>query len=190
MSSRYPFAEIRSLYREYEQDILSSVDGQWGIDPYQLDWLKMFTPIEESAWASIRSAGLVLYPQYPVGRYFADFASPRKKFILECDGKDFHDADRDAERDRQTAAMGWTVFRVTGAECNRESPEIGDIRELIAQGEVEEAETLLSHWANRTSDGLIHALNTHYFGVQYFGGRFDHLLSDTVVKHRSRWGAR
>jgi len=88
----------------------------------------------------------VAYPQWPVGRFFVDFANPVAKVAIECDGKAFHDVERDAKRQGEIEAMGWAVYRFTGRECNvesvietsddwgrisrRESPTLTRIREI------------------------------------------------------------
>ena len=86
---------------------------------------------------------LVIYPQYQIGRYRADFALFAKfyngpvvhKLVIECDGHDFHEktkiqAQRDKKRDRDLTAAGYQVFRFTGSEIFRDAPgcakEIGD----------------------------------------------------------------
>lgn len=76
------------------------------------------TPIEAGLWADVRWTGLVLYPQFPIGPYFADFANPKAKVVIECDGRQWHaDKAKDAERDDWMARQGWTVYRFTGAQC-------------------------------------------------------------------------
>ena len=45
--------------------------------------------------------GLPFYPQYPIGKYFVDFADPVKKIVIECDGKKYHqDKEKDKRRQR------------------------------------------------------------------------------------------
>ena len=116
---RKPFAEgiesadflirWRSLRRFYEMasDQISAAGRcEWGIDPYEVDWVSIFTPIESALWHDIRAAGAVLYPQYPVGRYFVDFANPVAMVAVECDGAAWHqDKAKDAKRDAELADM-------------------------------------------------------------------------------------
>lgn len=92
-------------------------------DPYWVDWSKVFTPIEYAAWIDIRRIGMPVYPQYPAGRFFLDFGDPFRKIAIECDGKQFHNAERDAARDRELGEIGWTVYRMSGAECYRVKPD-------------------------------------------------------------------
>jgi hypothetical protein len=52
------------------------------------------------------SVALVLYPQYPVGRYFVDFGNPVHKVAIECDGARWHSYRRDGARSgRMLAAI-------------------------------------------------------------------------------------
>ena len=75
----------------------------------------------------IRAADLVMYPQYPIKGYFVDFANPAAKVCIECDGSQWHqDTEKDAIRQRNIEAQGWTMYRITGRACKTDSdPETG-----------------------------------------------------------------
>lgn len=88
-------------------------DGE-RLDPYFIDWTMEFSPIEDIAWAHIRELGLRFWPQYPIDRFFVDFADPVQRIALECDGKAYHDAAKDAKRDDILRSLGWRVIRMTG----------------------------------------------------------------------------
>lgn len=71
--------------------------------------------------------GIHVYVQTPIGRHRVDLAVFVKhqndlfRFVVECDGHDFHEktkdqAARDKRRDRQLTAAGFTVVRFTGRE--------------------------------------------------------------------------
>ena len=122
------FDALRGYYRLAAPEIAAEPAHRWALDPYEVDWLALFTPIECALWADIRITGAVLYPQFPVGRYFADFANPRARVVVECDGAAFHvDAAKDAARQRDIEALGWTVYRLTGKECvSLPSPRFDD----------------------------------------------------------------
>ena len=95
--------------------------ASWGHDdPYAIaDWVSIFTPIEAAAWSDLRSAGLPMWPQLPVGRFFVDFGNPIAKVALECDGAAWHqDKAKDEARDAELRRMGWTVYRASGKVCN------------------------------------------------------------------------
>jgi very-short-patch-repair endonuclease len=127
---------IRSFYKLARADIVKAGRAEWGVDPYEVDWLMVFTPIENALWYDIRMAGAVLYPQYPVLNYFVDFGNPVAKVAIECDGAAFHqDTERDATRQRAIEAAGWTVYRITGRDCKTDFDEqertAGAARQLI-----------------------------------------------------------
>lgn len=119
---------LRKIYAEMLPFI---EDGQ--CDPYFIDWLSVFTPIERDMWMSIRILGLPFYPQFPVGRYFVDFADPVHRIAIECDGKQWHDAAKDAIRDADMRAMGWRVWRFTGSECVRGEDDPQSAHQRLAE---------------------------------------------------------
>lgn len=135
--------------------------------PYLIDWTRIFTPIERHAWGAIRDCGLPFFPQYPIGRYFVDFAEPLHKLVIECDGRRWHDADRDRQRDHELNQRGWTVFRVSGADCNRILKTPGEVREAQMDGDLktEEAFQKASAWYETTVDGLVAAIAWGYFSA-------------------------
>jgi len=78
------------------------------------------SPLEKAFWEEAHTALPSLTPQFPVGKYYADFAIREKKIAVEIDGQDFHSSKeqrtRDASRDRFFIEQGWTVLRFTGTE--------------------------------------------------------------------------
>ena len=115
---------IREFYRMAREDIKAAGPAEWGIDPYEVDWIRLFTPIEFGLWHDIRNANAVLYPQYPVGRYFVDFGNPVAKVAIECDGAKWHqDGQRDAVRQRAIEDLGWSVYRISGGDCKKDFDE-------------------------------------------------------------------
>lgn len=120
---------IRRYYRRHEKSILSAGRNGWGIDPYQWDFdgcIRM-SRIEDMFWCDIRNEGVVMYPQYPVGRFFVDFANPCARVAIECDGKAFHqDVARDQRREEEIRALGWRVYRLSGSECMRDDVHAED----------------------------------------------------------------
>lgn len=133
-------------------------------DPYFIDWIKLFTPIEYDAWQTIRYLGIPMWPQYPINNVFVDFADPVKKLVIECDGKAYHDKEKDAVRDDLLAEYGWCVFRVTGKECNKPAiSEYPDEREF-------------NEWIHNSSDGVISAI-AYYFYKKRMPIKTDYLES-------------
>jgi len=112
---------VRKFYAHYEPKILAAGANEWGMDTYAWDHEAkiVLTPIEASLWHDIRAADAVLYPQYPVDRFFVDFGNPIAKVAIECDGKTWHqDKAKDDVRQSLIEARGWTVYRFTGSQCH------------------------------------------------------------------------
>lgn len=118
------FEALREFYAAFDVLIQRAGKNNRGMGVYTVDWLSVFTPIEYALWHDIRNHSCVMYPQYPVGRYFVDFANPVAKVAIECDGAAWHqDAEKDAQRQRDIEAMGWTVYRITGSDCKTDFDE-------------------------------------------------------------------
>jgi len=113
------YAAIRQHYESVRPQIMSEEANEWAIEPYQWELVGIrMTPIEEWLWHDIRAVDAVLYPQFPVGPYFVDFANPKEKVAIECDGAAYHtNKDRDAKRDAWLRSQGWKVYRITGRDC-------------------------------------------------------------------------
>lgn len=97
--------------------------GRHRQDPYKFGFQYAgMTPIESNLWHMIRMFGLEMYPQFPVGKYYLDFANPFYKIALEADGK-VHNLEEVRERDmRRTMELGeagWKIYRITGRELNQ-----------------------------------------------------------------------
>lgn len=113
------FEALRHNYRLYAAAVERG-EVSWGYpcDPYIVaDWAMLFTPIEAAIWSDIRTYGLPFWPQFPVGKYFVDFADPVRRIALECDGAAYHDPAKDARRDAALEKMGWTTYRIPGRDC-------------------------------------------------------------------------
>lgn len=178
-------ADIRHLY--------STIDIS-AYNPYPIDWLPIFTPIEDYMWGAIRGqGGLPFWPQLPIGKYFADFADPIKKIVLECDGAEFHkDKDRDRRRDEYMASKGWRVFRVSGADCRRVLPSPGEVYEEYRGQRIDEKQAIaaIRDWYLNTCDGLIAAIASGYYEKEQCtpftcGGLIDTDLNCEVLSKRS-----
>lgn len=87
-------------------------------DPYKFGFqYGGMTPIEKNVWNTIRGYGLELYPQFPVGKYYLDFANPFLKVAIEVDGKEHLDPERiakDAKRTYELSLAGWEIVRIPG----------------------------------------------------------------------------
>lgn len=112
------FKALREFYANANFEIMAAGKTKWGIDPYEVDWIRVFTPIEQALWHDIRDAGIVMYPQYPVCGFFLDFANPRAMVGIECDGAAYHsDKQKDANRDAELSKLGWRIYRISGSDC-------------------------------------------------------------------------
>ena len=122
------FDAIRHNYRVYAKGVdRGLVEWELPCDPYIVaDWDALLTPIEAAIWSDIRACGLPFWPQFPVGRYMADFADPIRKIALECDGAAYHDPIKDRARDAALEKMGWTTYRIPGRDCYAEHVLVRD----------------------------------------------------------------
>ena len=162
---------IRAKYR-LEADAFGAID-----DPYFIDWTDVFTPIEAEVWGDIRSFGLDFVPQYPVGRFYADFADPTRKIVIECDGEAFHrDQVKDAKRDDFMRSQGWRVFRLTGRECVADKMDWLKMADLRSEGRREDAEEAIDAWLFSTSEGFFYALTGVVYGYKHERAPADRLL--------------
>lgn len=122
---------IRRHYQSLEPRIMAERKDEWAVDPYAWNGVLTLTPIEDWLWTHIREASAIFYPQYPAGRFFLDFANPKARVAIECDGAAFHqDIAKDVRRDRELAQLGWQVYRIPGWMCVRDNyPDTGKARE-------------------------------------------------------------
>ena len=103
----YTFEEREDIRKLYKIDPYLK-------NPYAFKW--KFSPIEYICWGEIRSTPATRYfrPEYPIDKYFVDFADPFNKIVLECDSKMYHkDKDKDLQRQKEIESHGWNVFRLT-----------------------------------------------------------------------------
>lgn len=156
------YEAAKHFYSTHTPLIMETPRNEWAGDPYAWDrWIGM-TPIEAWLWGDIRDANAVFYPQYPVGRFFVDFANPRAKVAIECDGKAYHrDVEKDLARQREIEAMGWRVYRISGKQCmtdfNDETLEHGYARRFIE--EIADA-----HGLRRKNSASVRHFHNHQIG--------------------------
>src|SRR5438874_513146 len=72
---------------------------------------------EKRLWYGLRrgALGFRFRRQYAVSNYILDFYCPKAKVAVEVDG-DFHDREKDAERDAALLALGIVTVRVPTGE--------------------------------------------------------------------------
>ena len=183
MSTFIRFTRIREIYArilpEWMADYQST--GRMHHDPYFMEPLMQFTPIEAAVWRDIRSLGLPFYPQIPALNYFLDFACPMLKIGIECDGKAWHDYDLDRARDARLSGAGWTIFRIEGHECMR------GIEQPWEDGVDEYDREQVSKWFMTTSTGILYAIKQFYFthDKTNFADAHRDLILSTLFEHQS-----
>lgn len=139
----------RRLFAEAERLGVTFTAYETGLEEY-------LSPIESKLWQDIRQADLPMIAGVPAGPYWLDFADTDRRIAIEADGQRYHDADRDKRRDADLQSMGWTVFRVTGAECHRVLPCRAELRLLdMGEDEIEQAER---RFYLTTSEGVCRAI--------------------------------
>lgn len=149
---------IRSVYAAELPSIMEARGRGRKTDPYYLDWVTMFTPIEWLLWQDIRFYGVPLYPQFPVGNRFVDFGDPFLKIAVEADGAAYHDQQSDIARDIELAENGWTVFHVTGKQTHIVEYPLTEMSENDPQ-----YCNVAVDWGCRTSTGFIWAMDKYFY---------------------------
>jgi very-short-patch-repair endonuclease len=166
------FARIREHYKRELPRMMAIHEetGRCHFDPYRLDFASDMTPIEYSVWCDIRGTCLPFYPQIPALNYFLDFADPFKKIAIECDGAQWHDAEKDAKRDARLKEMGWTIYRIPGRVCKKLiTPPLDLLHDKREQDySMEEAiRMVMPHardWYANTSEGIVKAIGIVHYG--------------------------
>ena len=88
-----------------------------------------FRPIAGGEAFAQDALGIRLAQQVSIEDVRVDFTlchpESRTRVVIECDGHDFHDGDRqqaqkDKGRDRRLVSLGWVVLRFTGRELHRD----------------------------------------------------------------------
>src|SRR6266699_3468249 len=54
--------------------------------------------------------------QLPIGPYIADFACRQARLVVEIDGGQHAESERDGTRDEWLRSQGWTVFRIWNSD--------------------------------------------------------------------------
>lgn len=159
--------EIKKQYLAVEEKILNRPSDiccrVWMVDPYSIKgWMEILTPIENNVWHDLRRIGLPFYPQYPIGKYFVDFADPIKKIVIECDGKKYHqNKEKDKKRQKDIEKIGWEIIRIEGWKTCKDLTELYNKME-DSDGSEEEEDDEIEELRNRlkieTSTGILEEL--------------------------------
>jgi DNA helicase-2/ATP-dependent DNA helicase PcrA len=80
----------------------------------------IFTPIELILKDALEKASLSYESQVKIGRHYIDFfvINEEQKFIVECDGRDYHTIEHDSERDKILLNEGYPILHFSGSEIN------------------------------------------------------------------------
>lgn len=103
--------------------------NKWSIDLgilkyYEKELELTGTPIEEYMLDALYNAKIMPEKQYNIGTKIVDFAFPKQRLIVECDGYKWHKYDkeqieRDIKRDKYLAKKGWRVLHFSGIQIRR-----------------------------------------------------------------------
>ena len=106
------------------------------------DDMPPLTPIEALLYRAMRDRQLTPVAQYGIGRLRADFAFPDVRLVVECDGRPWHDPDRDRARDAKLRKRGWEPIHFTGSEITRDAAGCASRveREIVARRATMESE--------------------------------------------------
>lgn len=201
MPNREYWDYVREAYKKFIPAILraAKANRRGKVDPYLLDWVQFFSPIESAAWNSIRAIGIPLYPQFPALRYFIDFANPYLRIGLELDGTKWHDVAKDKIRDQELYDReGWRIFRIPGKEAIREFEPIYEGHDCADDPALWSDRTFrekLSTWLVGTADGVISSIDHVYFrdlpdaygGTCQFSLQMHNLLNFELLEGHAVW---
>lgn len=85
------------------------------------------SPIERVVYNALKTAGLCPVMQYPLDKYWIDFAFPEYKIAIEYDGKQHLNRQlEDEKRDEDIRSMGWEVYRLTKFDLGHFKDEEGE----------------------------------------------------------------
>lgn len=95
------------------------------------------TPIEKYMENAMINYEIPAEPQYEIGTKITDFAYPKQKLAIECNGYKWHKQDKeqiekDIERDKYLAKKGWRVLHFSGVQIRRNIKGcINEIKEAL-----------------------------------------------------------
>lgn len=95
--------------------------------------------VEAVLWSELRGRrlnGFKFVRQFPIERYFADFACRQMKLVVEADGSQHADEAYDCVRDQRMNALGWSVARFWSHEVIQQRQAVLDTIIEILEGRV------------------------------------------------------
>ena len=89
------------------------------------------TPDERKMWRLLSRFRPKFTSQLPIGPYIADLACREARLVVEIDGGQHAESERDKRRDEYMQSEGWTVLRVWNSDV-RENP-VGAAEAILAK---------------------------------------------------------
>lgn len=134
-------------------------------DPYFMDWVNYMTVIEQNVWSDIRYLGLPFLPQFPVKRYFLDFADPVKKIGIEADGKRWHEGReiQDRERQEELEQDGWEIVRIQGWKTFKSRMNYFSWMEEEESSDPERYQESLGEFQRESSEGILTLVRDRFY---------------------------
>src|SRR6185369_1071089 len=116
----------------------------------QIEGMRSTIDIVYSDEAAAAAQDFFIYPQKQLAQHRVDFLIGRRdgsKIVVECDGRDFHHAqreqiERDRKRDAELTAMGYRVLRYPGTQIHK------DEWYVVMDALAELAPQFLKDWVN------------------------------------------
>ncbi|MCR5855818.1 endonuclease domain-containing protein [Mesorhizobium sp. J428] len=96
---------------------------------------------EGKLWSELkdrRLGGHKFVRQFPIGPYFADFACREKRLVVELDGSQHADSQRDRRRDAFMQQAGWSVIRFWSHEARSQTQSVCETILAALAGEIGE----------------------------------------------------
>jgi very-short-patch-repair endonuclease len=80
------------------------------------------SPLEIALAKALDKEGIPYVREYQISRIHVDFAFPKSKLVVECDGYRYHHdrGKEDAARDAFLRNKGWTVLRFSGTKIRND----------------------------------------------------------------------
>lgn len=128
---------IRLAYNFHMPRILESARTGKIINPYIVSW--QFTDLQDCVWSEVRGIGLPFYPLFPIQQFYADFADPARKIVLDIEGIAMPypaELERVKKREQAFLADGWEIHTISSSTVRR---LLHDVFDEDYANEIEEA---------------------------------------------------
>lgn len=121
------------------------------------------SPIENMVYGDIREHRMRFLPEFKIGKYYADFANPVHRVVIEADGKQHEENQQyDAERDQFMSSLGWDVYRIKGKDTFHDPAEIVEKQIEIDPSDKDQFKEVETSFMEKSSYGLVRAINFAY----------------------------